>query len=221
MPRNPARLLRGAAAVPILLLFAVSCNPEKKLAPQIPSDYLPQSSPRNCLLNLETAYIQRNLDEYTKLFPLDFTFMFSPADAGRIYDPTPPSWGYSEERESTYKLFTSATVTKIELDWGETAPADSAFDEYPDTWKIVQGGINLRVHVTNEDGTPLVYSVDSAVDWFYFKEYPREKASDGQPLWRIWQWRDQPPRAVSGLTDPARRPQSQETSWGTIKNLYK
>jgi hypothetical protein len=194
---------RRTAALLLLLplagFLAVGCPfaPGKTKGDPPKSPYLPQSSPLNCMLNLQTAYIAKDYDEYIKLLSDDFTFYFCPADAHRQDDPTPDSWGIAAEKESAFKLFTSDTVDKIELDWGQTAPADSAFDDFSGQllWKIVQGNINLRVHTTNTDGTPLIYSVDSSVDWFYFKEYPDEKASDGHDLWRIWAWKDQPASA--------------------------
>jgi hypothetical protein len=70
------------------------CRDSKTIVPPpILPDPLPQSSPANCLENLETASNDRNFDEYVKLFAGDFTFVFSQADWTRPGSPTPKNWG--------------------------------------------------------------------------------------------------------------------------------
>lgn len=179
--------------VPALLVVLTGCpwDPDKGDNPDPdPTIYLPQSAPANCLENLITAYVDRNLDEYLKLFSEDFTFVFSPDDISQDPD-IPVQWGLAEEQESTENMFTSDIVDEIELNFTQSV-ADSAGDEFPGTWKAIVSEVELRVFTRTEDGEPLTLKVSDGFATFYFKEFPEETASDGKTLWRIWRWEDQP-----------------------------
>ncbi len=180
--------------IPAVLVLLTGCpwSPSKKKNGDTPPPtlYLPQSSPAYCLENLITAYVDRNIGEYLKLFPEDFTFVFSPEDISQ--DPSiPVQWGLAEEREATENMFTSDIVDRIELSFTQSV-ADTSDHEFPDTWKVTVSEVELRVHTRTEDGEFLLLKVSGGLATFYFKEYEGEEASDGQPLWRIWRWEDQP-----------------------------
>ncbi len=180
--------------IPAVLVLMAGCpwSPSKKENGDTPPPtlYLPQSSPASCLENLITAYVDRNIDEYLKLFPEDFTFVFSPEDITQ--DPSiPQQWGLAEEREFAENMFASDIVDRVELGFTQSV-ADTSDHEFPDTWKVGVTEVELRVHTRNEEGEYLLLKVSGGFATFYFKEYPEETASDGQPLWRIWRWEDQP-----------------------------
>jgi hypothetical protein len=170
-------------------ILAMSCSRDYRPPYPHPPAYLPRSSPENCLTNLRLSYNARDHDEFIKLLAPDFGFVFRPFGPRRPGDP-PESWGIREEEESTYRLFEAVSVMNIELDYTPN-PADSSFDEYPDTWKTVQDKITLRVQTVKPDWSDLTWLVDQEQEWFYLREYPNEKASDGKTIWRIWLWKEE------------------------------
>jgi len=179
-------------ALPLILILAGGCvfSPTKVPPPPPVSLYLPQDSPANCLTNLITAYVQRDLDGYKALFASDFIFVFSPTDVENPTNPTPQRWGLPDEDASADKMFHSELVDKIDLSFTQ-APAVDSGSENAGTWKVLVSQVNLLIY-TRQDGQPWIYRVNGGTATFYFKEYPQETASNGKPLWRIWEWMDQP-----------------------------
>ena len=194
--------LYGCWLVLLLVLWGTAgCvfSPTKAPAPPPVSPYLAQDSPANCLQNLMTAYVNRDLAAYSLLFTSDFTFVFTPADVLNPTNPTPAQWGLADEKTSADHMFHSELVDKIELTFQQDTAVDSGSD-YAGTWKVHLSNVNLLVY-TRQDGTPWIYRVAGGTATFYFKEFPNETASNGKPLWRIWRWEDQPiafgPQATS------------------------
>ena len=175
----------------------------------------PQDSPTNCLVILKSAYVNRELDPYKSLFANDFLFGFSMVDIADPNDPTPPKWGSADEETSADKLFHSELVDSIRVTFVQDSAVDSG-TEYAGTWKVHLTQVNLLVY-TRLEGQPWIYRVNNGTANFYFKEYPNEQASSGQPLWRIWQWVDEPASAGS-LARVS--PMAQYLTWGRIKNTY-
>jgi hypothetical protein len=199
------RTRAGVLIVLIAAVFLAGCpwDVDKKPPKPDPSIYLPQISPRNCLENLKIAYVDQDLDEYKKLFSTDFTFWFSPEDIGNPEDPTPQTWGASEDQLSTQNLFEDELVERITLEWTlhEASPSD---DEYPGTWKAEVTEVRLSVFTRDEEGRPLELRVPGGYATFFFKEYPQELI-DGKSTWRIFRWEDQPlggglARLIAGRT---------------------
>jgi hypothetical protein len=180
--------------VAIGLLTGCPWSPKKTVTtPVTPSDYLPQTSPANVLQNLQTSYKNRNIDEYTKLFATDFTFVFNPLDPEVPDHPNPPSWGLVDEIEATKNMFTNELVTKIELTsyvLGVPEKADSLYYG-PRAWKVQVNEANLQVATRTADGDLLTYLVQGTTEVFFFREEPT-KPIEGRPTWYIFRWEDQP-----------------------------
>ncbi len=214
-----AAYLWCALCLGVLIAFAAGCgDDDNSVKPDPdPDPYLPRSSPANCLENLITAYVERDPEGFLELFAEDFTFVFSPDDV--VQDPTiPPQWGLVDEHFATEGMFTSDRVDRIELQFTQSV-ADTSGHEFPDTWKVMVTEIELRVHMRTGGGENLLLVVTNGFGSFYFREYPDETASDGQPLWRIWRWEDQP----LGLKGQGGERASliAGMSWGRIKNLFR
>lgn len=201
--------------LPLFLGLLPGCpwSPEKTVKPpDVVSKYLAQSSPGNVMENLRTAYMERNLDEYKKLFAADFTFVFAPADATDPDNPTPTQWSGAEEFTSTENMFRDDLVEKIELEYGSLGVAEPDSANWgAGAWKMKIDGVNLAVRTRNEQNEPLTYLVPGTTEVFFFREDKNTPASDGRPTWFIFRWEDQPIGAHKTETN----------SWGQVKNHYK
>ena len=205
-------LLAVLLSVPLL----AGCNKEKTTKPVVPDLYVAQDSPANCLANLEQAYVDRDPEQYVKLFASDFAFVFCPDDVENPTNPTPAQWGLAEETTAHSHMFRDSLVDKIELAFQQSQAVDSGMI-YAGTYRVYLTLVNLRVYTRKQDGTPWEYRVPNGTATFYFKEYPEEEARNGQPLWRIWRWEDQP----LGGGALARAPfLTQDTRWGRVKANY-
>ena len=188
------------------------CSPNP--CPPPVSDYVPQTSPANVIANLRTAYGERKIDEYRKLFTDDFIFVFNPADPVDPNHPSPPQWGLVDELDVTENMFTDELVTRIELssyNFGVPERVDSI--EYrPRAWKVRVDHANLQVRTRKPNGELLIWLVDGATEVFYFVERPTVPSPvDGSPTWYIFRWEDQP--IGSGKTEVR--------SWGQVKALFR
>jgi len=198
-PVKFARLL----FLPALFVFLSGCpfSPGKSTKPPVvSSDFLDPISPENVLKNLITAYQQRKLDEYAKLFDQDeFFFEFSQLD--RDSDPSLPlGLNYTEDQATTRNMFDDETLERIVLRFNRDAAVDATdLDQLPGgpagVKKVIAQSVHLEVHTQNENGEPLEYLVDGDGADFFFRSYNVNRA-DGKPIYRIVRWRDKP---VGGL----------------------
>ncbi len=209
---------RGEGILCLVVLLALvlahpGCDAKKNAIKPVQLPDHPQSSPANCLANLKIAYNRHDdINEYIKLFSDDFTFVFNPVDATRPEDPTPPSWGWAEERQSTERMFTSELTEGIGLNYDQD-PAVNSGNEWPGTWKVLARHVRLQVDTRKDDGTQLTLLVEDGTGTFFFKEYTDERASDGKNLWRIVRWEDQTVVKQGALM-------TSNSTWGAIKNLF-
>ena len=210
--RRTLAVFTALLCVPLL----AGCHEKKATKPVIPDLYVAQDSPANCLANLEQAYVERNLEQYVRLFASDFTFVFNPDDVHNPTNPTPEQWGLAEEDTCHTHMFQSTLVDKIELTFQQSDTVSSG-SVFAGTWKVGLTQANLRVYTRKQDGTPWEYRVPNGTATFYFKKYPNEAARNGRPLWRIWRWEDQP---LGGGVAARGRFLVNETTWGQIKNMY-
>jgi hypothetical protein len=180
----------------LAVCFLAGCpwSPGKNpVIPPPPSHYLPQTSPKNVMTNLQMSYGERNIDEYKKLFAEDFTFLFNPQDPVDPDHPPPPSgqWGLVDELAATENMFKDDLVTKIELtsySLGDPEPADSLYYG-PRAWRVQVDQANLMVATRTESGDLLTLVVEGKTEVFYFREEP-SKPIDGRPTWYIFRWED-------------------------------
>jgi hypothetical protein len=195
----------------IWMMFGV-CAPNP--CPPPASNYLPQTSPANVIANLQTAYAERTIDEYRKLFAEDFIFVFNPVDPVDPDHPNPPQWGLAEELSVTENMFADELVSRIELSsysLGVPERVDSLYYG-PRAWKVRVDQVNLQVSTRKLDGTLLTLLVEGATEAFFFREEPSELSPvDGRPTWYIIRWEDQP---IGGM-------KTETTSWGQVKNLFR
>ncbi len=178
-------ILPLAAAVLAGCPFDVS----KKPTPPPPVVSYPEATSAGiCLDNLRSAYIERNITEYRKLFASEYRFVFSPIDVVDPDNPTPREWLLEEELVSTQNMFESELVDRIELTFQKSDTTDSS-NEYPGTWKVNLSEVQLRVY-TRKDGEPLTLLVPQGTAVFYFRK--NGLSSDGKDLWKIVRWEDAP-----------------------------
>ena len=197
-----------ALGLPVLVgLLAVSAagclfSPDKQSpgGEPTPSNYKPQTSAANVLDNLRTAYEERKLEEYTKLFdPIEFSFRFDPVDL-RDQPDLPAFWSWTEEEAVHRKMFDSEDVIDISLTFikGQVQDVDEGDGEQIDlSWKkMTITGVQLEVETKNPDDPTdnIIYKVNGDRALYFFKEYPDEQVPDAngvmKPLWRITEWRD-------------------------------
>ena len=182
----------------LLAASITGCSDDKKTNPPPDSHYLAATSPENLLANLKTAYEERNLGEYTKLFHEEFEFVFNPDDV-QGDNPTPDTWARTEELLSAQNMFADATVERIQLTFNQDDPEEWT-ELAPGGLKVRMDGTFLTVTTRNSEGEPLYLVVQGATHWFYFLQ------DSGSSTWRIRRWEDSP---IGGKVE--------ETSWGAIK----
>lgn len=201
LPRIAAFVL--PVLVGLLAISAAGClfSPDKgdPNDNQPPSNYKPQTSPANVLANLRTAYVERKLDEYAKLFdPVEFSFKFDPLDLQDSPD-LPPFWGWADEERVHRNMFESDDVLDIRLTFVPGVVQDAEESDGTDvdlSWKkMTITSVELEVEAKNPaDPTDnLIYRVPGDRAIYFFKEYPDEQVLDGNVLrstWKITQWKD-------------------------------
>jgi len=203
----------GPILLALCLPLVFSCSEKKSTKPLLDPNYLAQSSPANVLANLRQAYVDRNAAAYEKLFAPEFRFRFNERDINDPNNPTPDSWGLSDELESMHNIFTTSLIDRIELSFVPDA-AEPATGEMDGTSSVFMHEIYLRLDTRKADGSPLQQVVNSGLARFYLKEYPGEAAEDGAAMWRIVRWDDQ------GL-GTLFRSRVENSSWGQIKESYR
>ncbi len=192
--RLPGIGLMAIALVAVSVLAGCPWSPEPDDGGGDPvSNYLPQTSPANVLANLQTAYSERKIEEYRKLFTEDFTFVFNPLDPEDPENPNPDQWGIADELEATKNMFEDELVTKVELtSYTMQVPEVADSVSYgPDAWKVRVDETNLQVATRLPDGDVLTLVVQGTTEVFYFRE-DDTKPVGGRPTWYIFRWEDQP-----------------------------
>jgi hypothetical protein len=172
--------------------------------------YRPLTTITNGIANLKAAYVDRNHDEYAKLFTEDFQFLFDPSDTA-----VPDSWPIADELEAARNMFTAqanldgSAVEGIALAFSQNEP--DVDPEFPDYARVVLSGVDLRVdsrNVNNQDVT-LYFTPPGTREWFYFVQTEETDPRSGNHLWKIRLWKD--------LGAGVLRPATKTTTWGRIK----
>lgn len=180
------------------------------------------------LFNLELAYNESNLDEFTRLLDDNFVFHFSDSDVQNGNVPV-AQWNGPDELAATDNLFNGGNLppglppaSKIDLtlyftdgddDWQAVAPPDP--QQYPnETWYVQRIGYSLTVSAgfnTYTTGNPFV------------TEFTIRPVDDnGTTVWRIVSWTDASdvPLLRREQTDAAARAFIDGTTWGAVKELF-
>lgn len=213
------RLLACTAS--LLLASGMGCGDDAKEGCGTPADpcppgaYLELTSTTNLFVNLGRAYVERNSEQYARLFAEDFVFEFSPKDAAN--EETPRSWPRFDEMESARNLFADATVDRITLDLVvPTARPAVAADLLPTTEGISVfefDAVRLSVFTENEEGDFIELRVDGDPCVFFLRDDGDATAAK----WQVVRWRDE----FYGALSPNAHAIVDHPTWGQIKNLYR
>ena len=174
------------------------------------SGYLEPTSPENVLLNLQRAYIYRNLDEYLDCLSEDFKFHFTEADQHDV--PQLPPWFYkSDEQQVHENMFGDEwNVESINLILTvasvETIPGGDLCMLTGDVVVIV-ADTDLRVSLAGG----MTYLATSPQE-FYFRTVTGSEEREGRVLWEMFEWHDLEERDDGARVEGA--------GWGTIKYYF-
>jgi hypothetical protein len=173
MRRLPAFLLIPALASLPALLFLAACNP---FAPA-----LEEGNPFGDLLgdpktiegfftNFQNAYELRDLSLYEPLLDSAFLFIWHDFDA-----QVDREWGFSQELESTRRLFQNASL--IRLQWNQILTQDLT-NENRDA-RVIRP-FNLTITLETGD----VFRGDGNVNFMLVR-------ADTSEAWKLRRWRDE------------------------------
>jgi hypothetical protein len=188
-------LIRWALLLPFLAVLSAGCifNPDKKDPPIVPpvSNFKVPTTITNVIHNLKQAYIEKNYDEYAKLFTEDYQYIFDPNDTG-----VPDSWVLGDELDVHRNMFGGEAnrdgnyVTDIQLAFTENEPdTDPQFPEYS---RVVLSAVDLRVDTRNKDnGDVTLYLTPAGTQaHLYFLQTDEVHESNQQRIWKIVVWKD-------------------------------
>ncbi|MBD3348322.1 MAG: hypothetical protein GF400_03880 [Candidatus Eisenbacteria bacterium] len=187
------RLAAGAVVILLSVALAGCWNPFAPEgggdAPPTVIEYRLRTTPSNVVHNLQSAYKDKNLEEYLDCLAEDFEFFLNPDDV-TPGSGLPESWGKSEESNIHEAMFSEVdtigvdrielTLTNLEIsfDPGEL-PEDPSDDRYTHKEET-----DLRVTVGD---LTLLANADQE---FVFQIDPNETGPDGETLWEIIEWWD-------------------------------
>lgn len=207
--------LAGGTAFLIVAAILSGCSSNSlEPAPEPPPEFLLRTSPENVIANIVLAYEEMDADEYLDCLAADFIFY---PDERDVQDPElniPPEWYKTDEANMHYNMFDeesdvqsiSLTMTNASTEWIEGIPGHDADDVY-----IYTENIDLRVNVSGG----LTYLATSPSE-FHIRVDQDQLGPEGETLWEIYLWYELGGGA-RGDEDPAR----EETSWGSVKALYR
>jgi len=201
--------------VGFLVLFSTvfsSCKPEER------QDYCfincPQASPDNVLKNLQTAYLTKDIRQYSRLLADDFRFHVDTGTRQQL--GLPEYWLHDEDSLRTRMLFESPKVSdiRIKLTYGSPRPStevggeDQVYIDVLDTFLEV----DLAPSPSRPEGVTL--RVDGQLQRFFFRK-GRTPADPDSLNWYITEWRDY----GFGATAPDLA--GENTTWSRIKSFSK
>ncbi len=194
--------MKRIAAVILVGVFVLGLNscildPEKGKTPVKPKEYKALDGERdNVLFNLQKAYVERNIDEYTKLLDEGFLFHFGQADIDAGISDHP--WDRTEELNANKNMF-NPNFSKPDVDpvsdidltlaypsgddkWMQHGP-----DEHPaypgETW--YEKTVSYRLTVV---AGAMTYNGNDIQASFMVRKATVEGYTN--PIWRIVAWRD-------------------------------
>ncbi len=161
--------------------------------PTPPFEYKPRTSCENVLWNIESAYEDRNIDEYLDCLAEDFTFHLNPDDWQDPQSGLPPYWGKHEEESIHRNMFDEGsdvegitlTLTFIQSSYD---PGEDPQDPMDDRWEY-QEGVDLRVRVVGD-----ITYMATADQLFILRIDPDETGPGGETLYEIIEWHDLEPQ---------------------------
>lgn len=172
-----------------------------------------QSSAEGCMNLIEWSLERRSLTAYEELIPNTFRFY---AAARALSDPeltVPTDWGRADEVLSARGLLLNERVIDIRFDW--QLDASTAVPGSPTgARQIVARGIELSITYRDPTGDISHFETMGTTARLRMEPVPGEVASDGQPLWRITHWWDEPADVTMPTLPPASMP------WSSIKWMF-
>jgi hypothetical protein len=211
----------------LILIVTASCSDDSDngVQPQ-PSPYKALTQKDHVLFNLQLAYTNRNLAEFTKLLDEGFVFHFSQADF-KDGSVGVEQWEVDAELASVVNMFDENfskpgvdPISKIDLTlkyvegdnaWNPVTPDDQT--TYPDeTWYEKTVSYNLICTAGYIDYTGLNILASFIV---------RQSTVEGKTIWRIISWRDDTlNRSARVLQGGPQGALVEDSTWGKVKALY-
>lgn len=209
-----------------VLLLAPACEDDCiDCTPPPPSQYQDLSQKGHVLINLELAYNNRAISEYTKLLDATFTMFFSAGDFGS--GSTPEQWGREDEVSANTNLLNPSYVDTDPSDGIQPRCVGVSLDV---KWEdVVQWQEIDSPNVPGEKWytTTLIYAFqfDIEGDWHLINN-PGSRAqftvrniiagTDQAPRWQLVEMRD----LGSDVVARGASRSTEASSWGQIKALY-
>lgn len=184
-----------ATVVPSGCLF----SPKKTVDdPPPPKHYPALVSPDSVIVAFEQSYADQNYEEFTKLFDPRFTFAFAQVDLDQDPD-LPPTWGRTEEFDSTRGLFDSEIVSSVRCDLSARDVAVPATDadqldlsplDLAHTLRVNIRQAQVGIETVDENGGPLTLEVPGDSQEFFIFADTTQLTENGLPVHRIIYWKD-------------------------------
>jgi hypothetical protein len=220
MREVPMLRRRSASLAALAMLLACACADDEPTRPDRPL-YLPPTSPENVLQNLATAHRRMDIDAYDAQFHEQFRFLVSPYD-----DIGVEYFDRVEDHYSTENMFNNIDDVEIALANTGSVPSEDPDPEYSAAtghMQIFVPSAFLMIQTREmQGGEPIFLQVPGHPHLFVF----RPDSTADPVTWSIVLWVDQ--NTGLGAWNPSGSfllgegdAQTEDTSWSTIKNLYR
>lgn len=236
LPRRiPAPVFVSLTLATLAGVLFTSCGNDKKPNVPPPPDAYPESDTIELLFeNFERAYIEKNADEYARLFHKgDFYFAFAQVDRDQNPD-VPPRWNWTAEKESADGLFESALVSTIRCNVStrDTAVPATAADELgrPDLQGVLKVRVRearLEVDTVDPQGGGLTLQVDGDAQEFFIALDDHDAFAPQHAVWKIVYWKDRAIATGRGgrgeggkAFSSSKSAGTQTTTWGQVKRSF-
>lgn len=196
------------------LLLGCSDSVTRTIEPPDPYPYMKQTSITNCLHNLKLSYNERNVERFSDLLYINYTFFFAPQDVGA---EIPELWRRQDEIISATRLFGSQqnvegyVCDSISVNFvaGVAVPSDVVSS----WWVVPLSQVSLFLECRDRTlGTALRYeAVGHQADLTFVQTTETDPVS-GLGIWKMIKWVDKPVYTKAG---------SEPVSWGIIKAMWR
>lgn len=210
------RKLLLSSLVGAIALGTIGCwnpfAPPESDGPEHVYTYKPRTSQENVLYNLQTAYVDKNAKEYLACLAEEFLFYTTEDDQQNAADPLPESWGKYVEQKIHERMFDEVDKISLTLTFKDSVYKESQTGDPMDaTWEF---GEDVDLTVV-PPGIVAYYA--NAPQEFHFRIDPLETGDNGEILYEIFAWYDNPDGVVQRVTpgDDGRM------SVGALKALFR
>jgi hypothetical protein len=195
------------------MMLLVSCSDDKNTNPD-PGQQAAEMQAGSwaaAIANFADAWESLNFTLYDSLLSEEYTFYFSPEDVAENPD-IPSSWNREQEMEAVARLFADTNVERVDLTW-VPGDMDEPVTEGMDGLVLVTN-IYLEIDIRDPDDGQLWTNIIQGAAEFELKQMDYTTA-DGDTVWKVAIWRD-----LTAVAPKGRWGLTQDTTWGSIKNLY-